>query len=157
MNHLKTQLSALPVVFLAMSFAVAQAQTKANFSGSWKLNAAKSDFGKTEGLSSLDLKIKHSDPELLVAQAVQGQTLEFKFSTDGKQCSNETPDGTMKTTLHWEGDVLVGTTDYVGNATFKDRWQLVDNGRTMRFARHISGPDGESDWSLVFDKQDEKK
>ena len=157
MHCSKTQLSALPVVFLAVSFAFAQTQSKTNFSGSWKLDTTKSDFGKTDGPSSLDLTIKHNDPELLLSQTMQGQTLDFKFTTDGKECANETPDGTMKTTLHWDGDALVGVTDYAGNATFKDRWQLTDNGRGMRFARHITGSEGESDWLLVFEKQDEKK
>lgn len=152
----KIQLSALPVVFLALSLAFAQTQNKPNFSGKWKLNAAKSDFGGAAGPSDLEVDIRHKDPELLLTHTMQGQTLEFKLGTDGKEYSNETPDGTMKTTMRWEGDVLSGTSDYAGNATFKDRWWLADKGQTMRLTRHITGSNGEVDWSLVFDK-DEKK
>jgi hypothetical protein len=153
MQRLKTQLSALPVIFLAMSFAFAQAQSKPDFSGKWKLNVAKSDFGGAPGPSDLDVAIRHHDPELLVTQTVEGQNLEFKLGTDGKEYSNETPDGTMKTTLHWESDVLIGVSDYAGNATFKDKWWLTDNGQTMRLTRHISSSRGEQDLSLVFDKE----
>jgi hypothetical protein len=157
MRVVKAQLSVLPVVFFALSFAFAQTPNKPNFSGKWKLNTAKSDFGGGPALPDLAVEVRHKDPEMLLTQTVQGQSLEFKLGTDGKEYSNETPDGTMKTTMRWDGDALAVVSDYAGNATFKDRWWIEDKGRTMRLTRHISGANGEADWSLVLDKVDEKK
>jgi len=152
MDLTQRQLRGLSAALLALSFAFAQGESKPNFSGTWKLNAAKSDLGGHD-IGSLTLKIRHQDPELLMTHIRDGETLEFKLGTDGKEYSNETPDGTMKTTLHWESGALIGSTDYAGHATFKDKWWITDDGRTMRITRHIKGPEGEQDWSIFFDKE----
>ena len=68
--------------------ASASAQTKPNFSGDWKMNAAKSNFGQMPAPSSLTEKITHTDPSLKVQTAQSGDfgdfNSDFSFTTDGK-------------------------------------------------------------------------
>ena len=139
----------------------ASAQTRPNFSGEWKLNTSKSNFGQTPAPSSLTQKIAHNDPDLKVQTA---QTMafgdintDFSFTTDGKECQNAMGnDFHMTSTVKWEGDVLVfdSKMDFQGNAlTGTDKWTLSPDGKTLTQQRHFVGPMGEGDVVIVLDKQ----
>jgi len=49
---------------LAASWGLLQAQAKPNFSGTWKLNAGKSNFGPMPAPETRTDKITHQDPDL---------------------------------------------------------------------------------------------
>ena len=53
------------IALLAMTFLAAQAQAATNFSGEWKLNVSKSDFGAMPAPDSRTDKIAHEDPDLV--------------------------------------------------------------------------------------------
>ena len=139
----------------------ASAQTKPNFSGDWKLNAAKSTFGAMPAPSSLTEKITHNDPQLKVQTAQSGDfgdfNSDFSFTTDGKECPNSMgADFHMTSVLKWEGDVLLvdSKMDFQGNAmTGSDKWTLSPDGKTLTVQRHFNGPMGEGDSTIVLDKQ----
>src|SRR5215472_11812904 len=92
-------------IVAAIPFAVA-ADTKPDFSGEWKLNIDKSNFGPMPPPESETRTIEHADPSLNVKSVQVGgigdMTTEMKFSTDGKESVNtvKTPNGdlTIKTT-----------------------------------------------------------
>ena len=65
----KTLVAALTVTAFAASLA---AQSKSNFSGTWKLNVSKSDFGPLPGPDSRTDVIEHNDPVLKVNTAAEG-------------------------------------------------------------------------------------
>jgi hypothetical protein len=52
---------------LAMLAGIAPAAEHPNFSGEWKMNAEKSDFGKLPPTTSFARKIVHVDPSLTIA------------------------------------------------------------------------------------------
>jgi hypothetical protein len=143
--------------FLAVS---ASAQTKPNFSGDWKLDAAKSNFGPMPAPTSLTQKISHNDPALKVQTAQTGDfdiNSDFSFTTDGKESQNAVGnDFHMTSTAKWEGDTLVfdNKMDFQGTAmTSTDKWSLSPDGKTLTQQRHFSGPMGEGDSVLVLEKQ----
>src|SRR5713226_6378521 len=87
------------------------AQSKPNFSGTWKLNVAKSDFGPLPAPESRTDVIEHSDPNLkdvVSAQGAQGkQDFTANYTTDGKEVTNKMGPREVKSTASWEGNNLV--------------------------------------------------
>ncbi len=136
------------------------AQSKTNFSGTWKLNGSKSDYGPMPAPEKYVSKIKHEDPKLEISSDVSGQqgdyTAETKYTTDGKECANTVRNFSMKTTLKWDGEVLMfdSKADFNGNEIlFKDKWSVSADGKTLTIDRHITAPQGEFDQKQVFDRQ----
>ncbi len=150
----------ITLTLLIAAVCVVNAQAKSDFSGNWKANTAKSEFGPMPPPDSFTEKITHEDPSLKVSIAQSGGTgdmnYDMAYTTDGKECVNHVADNEFKSTLKWDGDDLVADTkgSFGGNDfTSKDRWTLSDGGKTMTVTRHISTAMGEFDMKVVFDKQ----
>lgn len=131
-----------------------------NFSGDWKMNVAKSDFGQMPPPTSGSQKITHEDTNIKVVSTWSGDqgemTIDATYTTDGKECANKSPMGDSKSTLKWDGDVLVIETkaDFQGNtATITSRWSLSEDGKTLTEKAHFSSSMGEGDMTAVYDKQ----
>ena len=145
---------------LATTFGLLQAQAKPNFSGAWKLNTAKSDFGAMPAPDSRTDNITHEDPDLKDAYTQSGQmgeiTAEMKYSTDGKETTNSVRGNQIKTTAKWDGDELAiaGKTQFNGaDVTLSDRWSLSADGKTLTIQRHVNSPMGETNQKIVLEKQ----
>jgi hypothetical protein len=150
------------VVILAVAaFAAgAVAQSKTNFSGTWKLNTTKSDFGMIPGPTSRTDVIDHKDPSLKVSVTAEGaqgkQQYTVNYTTDGKECVNSLPGREMKSTLSWQGNNLVVDTKLKfqsNDVTVKSTWTLSDDGKTLTQNAHLASAMGETDQKLVFEKQ----
>lgn len=148
------------VALVAAACGLPGAQAKSNFSGTWKLNAAKSDFGAMPAPDSRTDKITHQDPDLNDTVNQSGQmgevTADLKYSTDGKETTNTIRGTEIKSTANWEGDELVisGKGSFQGaDVTLKDRWSLSPDGKTLTILRHVNSPMGETDQKIVLEKQ----
>jgi hypothetical protein len=136
----------------------AAAADKPNFSGDWKMNAAKSNFGPVPGPASFVRKVTHAEPSLVIVEDQQGdmgpQNTARKFTTDGKEMSFEANGAEVKGSAVWDGNVLVVTSrvDAIG-VQFTDRMTVSDDGRTLTSAVHIASPQGDIDITVVFDRQ----
>lgn len=137
-----------------------QANAKPNFSGEWKLNASKSEFGPMPAPTSRVDKITHADPDLKISSTAAGpqgeMTLDLKYTTDGKEVTNEIRGNPTKSTAAWDGDALVITTklSMQGNdITLADKWTLSEDGKILTVNRHIKAPQGEFDQKTVMEKQ----
>jgi hypothetical protein len=84
---------------------VVAAADKPNFSGDWKMNAAKSDFGPLPPPTSLTRKITHAEPSLSIVEEQQSamgdQNTTRSYTTDGKETTflvngAEVKSGTVK-------------------------------------------------------------
>lgn len=132
-----------------------------NFTGTWKLNLEKSNFGPTPAPESMVIKIDHKEPALaLVATRVEKgsapDTVILKLTTDGKESSNTVHGSEVKTKLKWEGPVLwLDSLINIdgGTVSLKDKWSLSADGTTLTIARHYSGPEGEADIIYVLERQ----
>ena len=145
---------------IGLVFAGAAGAQTTNFSGDWKMDAAASNFGGMPAPSSLTQKITHEEPTVKIVSAQVSDfgdmNADFTFTTDGTECVNKVADFVVKSTLKWDGPVLVvdSTMDIQGNAmTMTDRWSLAADGRQMIVDRHVSSAMGSGDGKIVFDKQ----
>src|SRR5260370_27983283 len=152
----------LIAVFTLTAFAAAlAAQSKPNFSGTWKLNLSKSDFGPLPAPSSRTDVIEHADPALKIsttAETQQGkQSTTANFTTDGKEVMNKQGPRDIKSTVTWEGTNLVVNSKFSFNdndVTIKSVWTLSDDAKTLTLNAHLAAQMGEADRTMVFEKQD---
>jgi hypothetical protein len=131
-----------------------------NFSGTWKLNTAKSEFGQLPPPEKFLRTITHHDPSMKYKTEQAGPqgefTTEVTCTTDGKECTNQYPQGAAKSTMKWEGDTLVvdsKRTIQDNELTFKEKWSLSGDGKTITINFHVSGGFGEFDLKYVLEKQ----
>jgi len=137
------------------------AQQKTDYSGTWKLNVAKSDFGPLPGPTSRTDVITHKDPSVsdqVTADGEQGkQEYTVNYSTDGKETANAFGGLAAKSTAKWDANNLVINTKLKFNDTDVDvvaTWVLSADGKTITISAHISSSMGEADQKLVLEKQD---
>jgi ABC-type transport system substrate-binding protein len=150
-----------PLALLTLAFGMAHAQAKPNFTGTWKVNVAKSDFGAMPAPDSRTDKITHEDPDLKLHVAQSGQmgdmTYDAVYTTDGKESTNSINGNVFKSTVKWDGDDLSVDTKGSFNGmdvTIKDRWTLSEDGKTITVQRHLASASmGETDQKVVFEKQ----
>ena len=134
------------------------AADKPNFSGDWKMNAAKSSFGPLPPPTTIVRKITHAEPSLAIVEQQQGdmgtQVTTRNYTTDGKDMTFESSGAVVRGTAVWEGNTLILTSivDAI-SATFTDRMSISEDGRTLTSAVHIASAQGELDLVVVFDKQ----
>jgi hypothetical protein len=135
------------------------AADKPDFSGNWKLNVEKSDFGPMPKPEKADYTIVHKDPEMNVKSVAVGSmgemTNEVKILTDGTEFTNTVRGQEVKGTAKWDGKTLVVTQklEIQGTAiTFVQKWTLSDDGKSIVQEVNISTPQGEVAQKAVLDK-----
>lgn len=141
---------------LASLLLAAQAQPAANFTGVWKLNLSKSDYGPIPQPEAMTRTVNHNDPSLQIStyqKGAQGEaTTELKYTTDGKMAENKGSKGSAR----WDGDKLVidSVRDMQGaEIKFHEIWSLSADGKALTINNHLIAPQGEFEITLVFDKQ----
>lgn len=146
----------IAAVAFASILLAGRAQAAGNFTGVWKLNLSKSDYGPVPQPEAMTRTINHNDPSLQIStyqKGAQGEvTTELKYTTDGKTTENKGSKGSAK----WDGDKLVidSVRDLQGNEIkFHEVWGLSADGKIMTINNHLTAPQGEFDITLVFDKQ----
>jgi len=150
--------SALSLCFGVVLALAATAQDKPDFSGAWKADIAKSNFGVLPAPQSATLKVEHKEPNFKLISTTVGdageRTYELSFTTDGKECTNFVGNTEIKSVLKWEGAVLVMEHKAAGGeVTVKDRWTLSEDGKTLTLVRQWSGSQGETTQTLVHERQ----
>lgn len=133
---------------------------KPNFSGTWKLNVQKSDFGPLPGPESETDVIDHNDPKIKMAVVRKGDQGEQKYdldlTIDGQEETHKLGDQDIKTTANWDGSALMVLTKLTfqdNDVLIKSAYTLSPDGKTVNVAAHLSSAMGEADQKLVFDKQ----
>jgi hypothetical protein len=155
MKHM-TWFSALVAVSLLGTAAQA---APANLSGEWKLNLAKSNFGRFPAPLSITRKIVQDGVNLtmtIVQKGPQGEvTSQLAYTTDGKPATNKVQGGESKGSAQWIGDkLMIESSREVQGATLtqKDIWTLSADGKTLTIDSHVTLPNGEFDIQQVFEK-----
>ncbi len=133
---------------------------KPNFSGDWKINIEKSDFGAIPAPEKMERTITHEDPRLkfkTVQSGPQGEvTTEMAYTTDGKPSTNKTPRGEVTGTARWDGETLAIDTkrEVQGmEITLVERWTLSEDGKILTINNKVTTPQGEFDIKVVLEKQ----
>ena len=136
----------------------AMAQTKPNFTGTWKLNMQKSKFAG-DGLEGVTIEFNHQDNNLTEAfthfQGGGENTIEAKYTIGGKESEAPVGDEVIKATAKWDGDALV--IDWRGPEEgwyYVRKLTLSADGKTMTINLKHSLPNGGMDEKIwVFEKQ----
>jgi hypothetical protein len=138
-----------------------------DFSGTWRIDRAKSDFGGFEDkpLAKADstLVVEHRDPELKIKRTLslngQEEVKEFAYYTDGRGETNQATLGVgeVKSKTRWDGDKVVAEAKitrrgqggpYTLNVTQK--WQVSSDGKTLTNTTNISNEMGAQQLKLVY-------
>jgi hypothetical protein len=126
-----------------------------NFSGTWILNASKSEYGQFPAPSVMTRTVQMQGAQLILStyqKGTQGEvTTELKYTTDGKPSVNGTNTGTAS----WSGETLVieSSREIQGSKlTQRDAWSLSPDGKTLTVNAHLKLPNGEFDVKQVFEK-----
>ena len=147
---------------LSLLFAVSplQAQSKPDFSGTWRVNLEKSDFGSLSRPTGLINKIVHREPniELTMTEiSASGETVtKAHFTTDGKENSNSSRGNTVRSRQWWDGNVLVAEAQgtFAGaQFTGKSRWTLSSDGKVLTIERDLTNVRGETHQKLLLERQ----
>jgi hypothetical protein len=137
----------------------AMAAGKPDFSGEWKLNVDKSNFGPVPPPTSQTRKIDHKEPTIKIVTAQNGMdgeyTTDLTYTTDGKESKNNVRGAEAKSVAKWDGDALAVDTklDYQGmEITIKTSMKLSDDGKTINETTKIMTPQGDFDLASVLEK-----
>ena len=160
---MKNAFSTASLMVLLTVSALAQNATP-NFTGTWTLDLAKSDFGPAPPPDSVVMTIDHKEPGLkstTVQKSQQGDaTNESTINTDGKENVNRLRaagiDQDVKSTSKWSGRKL--TTERVLDIQgmsigMNDAWELSDDGKVLTIVREINTPQGSFSTRMAFNKK----
>jgi hypothetical protein len=144
------------MLLLAMMGAVilpfaARAQGKTDLSGTWTLDAARSDAGRGGrgggGRGGGPVEIKQSADTITIGAA--------SYKLDGSESVNEGRGGQAKSKAHWDGAKLVieTTRDIQGmSITSKEVRSLSADGKEMTVETNFSTPQGDQTTKQVYTK-----
>lgn len=138
-----------------------------DFSGTWQIDRAKSDFGEwsDKPLSKADstLVITHGDPALKMKRTLslngQEEVKEFTYYTDERGETNPATLGVgeVKSKTKWEGDKVVASAHITRKGQsgpydldVTQKWQVSSDGKTLTNTTTISGQLGMQQIKLVY-------
>jgi hypothetical protein len=137
---------------------VAAAADKPNFSGEWKMDAAKSNFGQLPAPSSFVRKVQHKDPSLIIIeeQSANGMqsTTTRSLTTDGKPATLQLNGIAAVCSSVWDGsDIVASTAMDAAGLKFTDRMSLSADGKVLTSKVQIATPQGDAQLTIVFNRQ----
>jgi hypothetical protein len=159
------QLKALSVLRLTLITVAAAgailAADKPNFSGSWKMDSTKSDFGGAPPPDSFSRKIEHNEPAVILTDdqtsALGTEKVVRRYTTDRKETTYQWMGSEVKSAAHWEdnslviiGNVNAGGTDVVVTSTLTisaDGKTLTESGKVVAAGNEVGA------FKLVLVKQ----
>ena len=148
---------------LALAISTA-AQGLPNFTGTWTLDAAKSDFGPMPPPESVVMVIDHKEPTVKVTTTQKTQmgdsSNDSTYTTDGKENVNKmrgpAGDQDVKSTTKWNGKTLATsrTIEAQGMSIgIDDSWELSPDGKALTVSRQLKTPQGDFSTKLVLNKK----
>jgi len=132
-----------------------------NFSGTWIMNADKTDFGPLPKPDHAKYVIHHSGGSLVMEYTQDSSTHHVDVTTDGEERVTESDDESeIWTRVSWSGSVLVWEArrrakpaHQVIPVGWVSRWSLSEDGKTLNIKRRITSGEHSVDEVMVFEKQ----
>jgi hypothetical protein len=160
---------AVIILFLSSAPGIFAQTGNLNFSGTWNLNEAKSNFGDSQfRMAATVMVVIHEGNNLSDDRTQPGfdggemKTTE-KLTLDGKVCENiGFMDSKRKSTVSWAEDkksITIATTiafNMEGEMReFKtsETWKLGEDGKSLLMETSFTTPDGEMKTTLFYDKK----
>ncbi len=147
------RLSFCTLVVFSLAACIATAASDQGFSGTWKLNAARSDVRSLPAPPDQVLKVEQSATALKISGDAAAPA---NYPLDGKTEKYRIGDSSMSTVTKWEGDALLVNTIVSGpqNYTVMERWVRTRDGSSLTVKRTIVRATGESESVLVYENPD---
>jgi hypothetical protein len=146
------------LLVMAILASPAMPQGKPDFSGNWKIDVKKSDFGPLPSAPSYTRKVEHSDPRLTLTEehGIGDESYTRTYTTDGKPLRFPSNGADVIGKVVWEGDALVFT--FLFNAAgfdiqYKYTWRLSEDKQTLTNTLEGQTPQGPLKVIFVFDRQ----
>lgn len=144
------RISRMALMTVAAAGAILAAD-KPNFSGSWQIDLAKSDFGGAPPPGSFTREIEHNEPTVILTDdqtsALGSEKAVRKYTTDGKETTYQWMGSDVKSAAHWEGNALViigkvnaGGTDLIVTSTLMisaDGKTLTESGKLVAAGNEV--------------------
>jgi len=144
----------MTIAMAALAIATS-ASAKPNFSGTWRLNKAKSNYGPVAAPARMERKIVHEDPmlKMVIVQANdEGErTLEQVYKTDGSPSVNKVGTREITSVAKWDGEVLVISSER-GDSAQSERWNLSQDGSVLTLVNRIKSPKGNFEVIVVMER-----
>ena len=170
---MKIKIVLMAVFYILLGVAAISAQDKENFAGSWTLDVSKSKLSERSPIESMTMNVSQTDKEISVEiKTVRKPRPEGDirggggmmgsgdatrtYSLDGKETSAD--DVTLKSSWEKDGKLkLIQTRSFdgpMGAVTIKtsEKWQLADEGKTLKITRDTETPRGRQSSEMVFTK-----
>jgi hypothetical protein len=128
-----------------------------NFSGRWKMNSARSNFGPVPAPDSVIRNITHVGPTITIVeeQTASGTawTSSRTVNTDGQPVTFAINGSSVTTAIYWEADNLIADTTIDAELKFHDRMSLSEDAETLTSKALVTSYQGEVELIVVFDRQ----
>ncbi len=137
-------------------------EAKPNFTGKWVLDVGKSEFGGLPIPNSRTDVVDHKDPSLAVSITTKGpasrgeRVAELKYTTDGKENTNDVRGTETKSKTRWEGKRLIieGKAQMDGEPVeLKEVWELSEGGKVRTLVREVKNSFDRANQKLIFRKE----
>ena len=141
------------VLFAAFQFAL----PAVDFSGSWAMVVARSNFAGSHPPQSLTMTVRQTAAQLVVqstlVDARGSSTNSYTLDLSGKEAGNTIRGNKVVSTSAWRGPMLhVKAKTLVQGTEIKtvDQWQLEEGGRVLTIYRTATTPNGDSEQRFVY-------
>jgi len=127
------------------------AQDRPNLSGTWQFDSAKSEL-HTVRVAGATWVINEDDSSIKIVESEDGASkkVEFKCTTDGKECKVS---GAKGTASFWYNGPMLVEMETMGDHVVRYRMKLSDDGKTLTVDTTSIVPQAAQDDVLVFHKQ----
>jgi hypothetical protein len=157
--NVRNKRSVIAVSILVAFGTVSVAQTKPNFSGTWKLNTLDSDFGPLPAPANRTDLIEHNEPSLKISTDQAGaqgtQSDVAYYVTNGRDSMNRIGSLDVSSKVSWQGNSLaVASIVQLDDSQVSSNsvWTLSEDGRTLTQRTHWQIATRDIEQTLVFDK-----
>jgi hypothetical protein len=146
----------ITTLIFCLSSLIVAAQTKPNFTGTWKMNPSKSKFAEG-GPSAITIKLEQKDAsfsESVTVDTNKGEyTLNLKYNADGKEISNQMGELPLQVSAKWEGEKLIVEMKSK-KGLFLRKMEISADGKTITMNVHRTDENGATfDDIVVMEKQ----
>jgi hypothetical protein len=141
-------LIAVPIVVLFVT--PVAGQVKPNLSGTWQLDASKSEFHNGK-IDSATWVIDERNNSIRISETEKGKTIEVQCTTDGKDC--KTGGDNKATTSFWYNGPMLVEFETKGDLVTRYRMTLSEDGKTLKAETTSIVPQNNQMDVLVFKKQ----
>jgi hypothetical protein len=157
MQRRSLALSSAFALAVCLCAARAAAQSKPDFTGSWKWNQAKSQVGQGfHPITSIKFEQKGETfaEELSVEAPGGAKTVSLKYALDGKETPGKVLGKSMTLTAKRDGDaLLISWRDVVEDYTVTRRLTLSADGKTLEMTIREISPERQREDRVVLDRQ----